>query len=97
METKKCKVCGRELPITEFAELHYGRAHTCKECITQAKKNGIRRKNEIESLRAELERAKAERLSSFEPRELLAELKRRGYKWEKMSIVIEHLVDYNKI
>jgi len=34
-------------------------------------------------------------LAKFTARELLAEIKRRGYKWEKMTIVQE--VDFNKI
>lgn len=37
METKICKVCGRELPGTDFPMGRYGiRIGTCKECRTAA-------------------------------------------------------------
>lgn len=37
METKVCKVCGRELPETDFPMGRYGiRIGTCKECRTAA-------------------------------------------------------------
>lgn len=33
METKKCKECGRELPITEFMMTRWGTySSTCKKC-----------------------------------------------------------------
>lgn len=33
METKKCKECGRELPITEFRKTRWGHyTEVCKEC-----------------------------------------------------------------
>lgn len=37
METKKCKVCGRELPVTDFMRTRSGsRCDTCRECRTAA-------------------------------------------------------------
>lgn len=37
METKVCKVCGRELPETDFPMGRYGvRIGTCKECRANA-------------------------------------------------------------
>lgn len=37
METKICKVCGRELPLTEFPTIHRGiRIGVCRECRTAA-------------------------------------------------------------
>lgn len=41
METKKCKECGRELPITEFMHNHLskdGYMSTCKACVTNKHK-----------------------------------------------------------
>lgn len=39
METKKCKECGRELPITEFRKTRWGHcSEVCNECV-QAYKN----------------------------------------------------------
>lgn len=34
METKKCKECGRELPITEFKMTRWGHcSEVCNECV----------------------------------------------------------------
>lgn len=36
METKICKVCGRELPLTAFANNRYGTLlSTCRECVSE--------------------------------------------------------------
>lgn len=36
METKTCKVCGRELPLTQFANNRYGTPFsTCRECVNE--------------------------------------------------------------
>ena len=32
METKKCEICGRELPISEFSKSYKNR---CRECVAQ--------------------------------------------------------------
>lgn len=38
METKICKRCGNELPITQFRTTRWGaKAHTCTRCITAAR------------------------------------------------------------
>lgn len=36
METRACKVCGRELPETNFPMGRWGRVNTCKECRAAA-------------------------------------------------------------
>lgn len=36
METKICKVCGRELPLSQFANNRYGTPlSTCRECVNE--------------------------------------------------------------
>lgn len=36
METKTCKVCGRDLPQTQFANNRYGTPFsTCRECVNE--------------------------------------------------------------
>ena len=36
METKTCKVCGRELPLPAFANNRYGAPlSTCRECVSE--------------------------------------------------------------
>ena len=68
-ETRKCKRCGRELPVTEFTKhAKYGTMKICRECNSKARRAG---KHKVDP--REL------RLKDFEPRELMLELKRRGY------------------
>ena len=80
METKVCKCCGKELPITEFAirgiRGHKGErkvTNLCKSCMAEKIANG-RNKS--------INNAKVMRLRDFTPRELMEELKRRGYEFE---------------
>lgn len=36
MEIKICKVCGRELPLSQFANSRYGTPlSTCRECVNE--------------------------------------------------------------
>lgn len=38
METKTCKECGRELPVTEFLMTRWGHySEVCKKCINDKK------------------------------------------------------------
>ncbi len=47
METKKCKECGRELPVTEFRMTRWGSYDSaCREC-TSKKQAYTRYKNAI--------------------------------------------------
>ena len=73
METKKCACCGQELPTTEFYTSQRnkdGLQSYCKKCAIEANKKysnkSIRGGNEL--------------LKDFTPRQLIEELKARGYK-----------------
>lgn len=72
--TKVCPKCGRELPTSEFnrcSAAKDGLQHSCRECQHKAqKKSSVR---EIQ---------KDNPLSAYTPRQLMAELKRRGYDGE---------------
>ena len=95
-ETAKCKCCGRDLPVVNFkSNPRYGRASVCNECVKKKYAASRFKKSELNILREQLENARKLRLSDFTPRELLAELKSRGYKWDKMSVTMD--IDYNKI
>ena len=87
-ETKKCAICGKEKPLGEFWKNKWGYTNTCRECAVQ--KQNITRTPKIEKRRLDA-------LTDYTPRELLAELKRRGYKWEKMVLITEQVIDYYKI
>lgn len=84
METKICKCCGRELPIEDFSRNHFGPTSVCKDCNhnnrSKARMNYVARKKANEpSIEQQVEQAKNMRLEEFTPRELILELKRRGY------------------
>lgn len=74
METKVCKVCGQELPLSEFRKSPFtvNGIATCNKCVSDKIKktklfNRTRSNNNSE-------------LAKFTPRELIGELKLRGYK-----------------
>ena len=78
METKKCSRCGRVLPISEFnknSKNKDGLQAYCRECQHETYQANRLLKEKLLSNNS---------LAGYTPRELLAELKRRGYKWEKM-------------
>lgn len=92
METKVCKVCGRELTLDHFAKNNYGVSHTCKECKGKRISEGHLRRNKVAELEEELKAARQARLKDFTPRELMLELKTRGYVG-KLEYVETHIVD----
>lgn len=92
METKVCRKCGRELPVDSFypnKSLKGGYDNSCKECKNEyakewAKKNREKKKaQKIENERVEFEKKYKiytnKELAKFTPRELMLELKARGY------------------
>lgn len=74
METKVCKVCGQELPLSEFRRLPFTTncIATCKKCVSEKIKKTKLFKETTGSTNTEL--------AKFTPRELIEELKSRGYK-----------------
>lgn len=74
METKVCKVCGQELPLSEFRKslLIPNGIATCKKCVNEKIKKTKLFKETTGSTNGEL--------AKFTPRELIEELKSRGYK-----------------
>ena len=87
IETKKCGRCGETKPVSEFYVSQNNRDgydKYCKECKKQYNQERYAKKV------AEKKAAEAcQPLSKYTPRDLLAELKRRGYKWEKMYCLQE--------
>lgn len=94
-ETKICKKCGRELPVTEF----YAHKHTrdgldnyCKACKAQATKEGRARKK---AQNAEDPAEATPALAAFTDDELMSELKARGYFWKDLYKYVK--VDFDAI
>lgn len=88
METKRCTKCGRELTLDNFSKCASsidGLQWHCKECHRKSVRNAYyKRKEESFGITPPNKVFTNPELAKFQPRELLAELKARGYVWEKM-------------
>lgn len=84
--TKKCPKCGRELPLSEFNKCNKtkdGLQHHCKDCHRAAnRENNKRRKvhNLLDYVIGSEQANLNPKLEEFTPRELLTELRARGYR-----------------
>lgn len=77
IQTKECKCCHRTLPITEFYKKSGtpdGLQYYCKECQNKFNKSRARRKKLLGGGNPDLAR--------FTPRQLMEELRMRGYTGE---------------
>lgn len=113
METKVCRKCGRELPTENFykkSSAKDGLQPLCKECSNKMASECAKRSREKKKAQAkENERIEFEKkykiytnkdLAKFTPRELMLELKARGYVGSllyKEVIVNEHHIDLSKL
>lgn len=87
---KTCKKCGAVLPLDEFykhKKSSDGHSPYCKKCHKVMCSQYQR--NKIQKNRQEL-------LQEFTPRELILELKRRGYKGELQYVEV-HNIDISKL
>jgi len=98
--TKKCKVCGRELPLTEFHKdklMKDGHKKKCKDCT-----NTYQRKRKLISDIQVKDAPKVEQsivkecddmgLDKVPARLLVHELRRRGYRGKLQLVTIKELV-----
>lgn len=88
--TKKCPKCGKTLPLSAFyltSRSKDGHHAHCKECHKQLNKK---------SYDAAKEKLRTSRLADFTPRELMAELRRRGYEG-KLYYTEVHTIELSKI
>lgn len=108
IRTKVCKCCGEELPVTSFYEKKTssdGYQTYCKKCQSKKMVEYARNKRAKEKYRkVEEERMEFEKkykiytnreLAKFTPRELMLELKARGYEGE--LLFVEHIVKEHRI
>lgn len=69
-ETKKCKCCGKELPLTHFQKRGTGYRNICNDCVKR-------------------EAGATDKFKEFSSRELIDELKARGYEGQLTKKVVE--------
>ena len=93
-ETKVCKCCGRELPISNFKPSRWGgRVNVCTECATNKLRENKQKR--LDEQKQKVEDMKAENrqlcLADFTPRELMTELARRGYRGKLQFIQVQEI------
>lgn len=91
MEMKICKKCGRELPLEAFGKSSKsidGLQDCCKDCVNQQQRDSYaRRKAKEQGISTETPMGGGiDALRIFTPRQLLKELKSRGYVWTGMYV-----------
>ena len=96
METQICKCCGKELPIEQFAKNAFGYIHVCKECNSKNRQEAALNRKKLKQQAIDALNARNLRLADFTPRELMEELKRRGYEGKLRYVRIEE-IDLNNI
>ena len=96
METRVCKCCGVEKPIEEFTMTRGNYNYVCKECSNKKKRETWDKKKVNRNLEEELANARKLRLADFTPRELMQELKRKGYEG-KLTYVETHTIDLSTL
>lgn len=79
-QTKMCSTCRRELPLSEFnksAKSPDGYQYACRECQHKAQRLHYEKKKAYQE---KTEATNENPLSAFKPRELIQELRNRGYR-----------------
>lgn len=82
METKVCKKCGETLPLSMFVKRGYGYETYCRNCSHERALKRKQKKQDAKEveIKKQVLDAQKMRLEQFDSRDLLLELKRRGYK-----------------
>lgn len=109
METKICKKCGQELPLENFsknAKMKDGLQNHCKACASEysrqiwQRKKAKRKENELIEFEKKYKVYTNRDLAKFTPRDLMLELKARGYEGELLFRevkVTEHRINLSKL
>ena len=95
-QTQVCKCCGKELPLAMFGVSRLGRLKTCRDCTRKHQVQAKLNKKLSKFQGDEVEKARKMRLADFTPRELMSELKRRGYEFT-MKYTETHIINSKDI
>ena len=92
-EMRKCKRCGELKPQSEFSTFRGKTSGICKCCVREKKTET--RKAKLEKLKQmsdeNIQSVRMLRIQDFTARELMVELKRRGYEFT-MQYVETHII-----
>ena len=92
METKVCTKYGRELPLDKFSKRSRGKdglSPCCKDCANKYMREWyVAKKNATTEEVVTPEPVKERVLSDYTPRELMAELKRKGYEIDSQGLYV---------
>lgn len=93
--TKRCSRCKRELPTTDFHRNNHtkdGCQSECKECRKE-----IDKERRLKAKNNSLSKVYSnQELAKFTPRQLMEELKARGFTWDYM-LEPQKKIHFNKI
>ena len=90
METKTCKVCGRELSLEgNFVKSKYGWSNTCNECRGKSIKAAHAKRTKVQELEEQIALVRKLRLEEFTPREMMQRLYVLGYDGELTHTTIQ--------
>lgn len=92
IKLKKCAKCGNEYPVTEFYKNNKnkdGLQSYCKKCHADMARDYAKRKSSTDRVETAEHTTLIKvygnpKLAEFTPRELMIELKARGFRWEYM-------------
>ena len=95
---KKCRCCGRELPISNFKKGRWGYVSVCIDCDKQHRAEN--RQARLDKAKQKVEDVRAENrqlcLADFSPRELIERLRDLGYTG-KLNYVETHVIDLENL
>lgn len=97
METKKCKACGKELPVSEFysdKSSKDGYRARCKTCYKEYQKRS-RMKHIKDAPKVDdkvVKECEENHLEKVSARLLISELRRRGYRGKLELVTIQEVV-----
>lgn len=90
---KKCRCCGRELPMSNFKKGRWGYVSVCNDCDKQHRAEN--RQARIDKAKQKVEDVRAENrqlcLKEFTARELMEELARRGYRGKLLFTQVQEI------